>query len=114
METGIGQPKTAVVFGGARGTGGAAVQRLARDGFAVAFTYVSRPDKAQEVVAGIEAAGGEAFAILADSADPAAIRAAVATAVKRFGVLDAIVVNAGILRHGHVEAVTLQDLQVML
>lgn len=39
----IEERRTALVFGGARGIGAAAVRKLAEDGFAVAFTYVSRP-----------------------------------------------------------------------
>lgn len=43
--------KTAHVFGGSRGIGAAIVTRLAAEGFAVAFTYVARVDKANAVVA---------------------------------------------------------------
>ena len=43
--------RAALVFGGSRGIGAAAALRLAADGFSVALTYVSRPDKAAEVVA---------------------------------------------------------------
>jgi len=106
--------KTALVFGGSRGIGAAAVERLAREGFAVAFTYVSRPDAAEALVGKLTAAGGRALAIQADSADPAAIRAAVEQAVAHFGRLDAVVVNAGILRMGPIETVGLEELDQML
>jgi len=86
----------ALVFGGSRGIGAAVAQRLAREGHAVALTYVSRPDKAEEVVAAIEAEGGQAIAIQADSADAAAIARAVQTAVEHFGPLQVAVVNAGL------------------
>jgi len=106
--------KTALVFGGSRGIGAAAVERLAREGFAVAFTYVSRPDAAQALVEKLTAAGGNALAIQADSADPAAIRAAVEQALAHFGGLDAVVVNAGILRMGPIDTVSLEELDQML
>lgn len=106
--------KVALVFGGARGIGAAIVRRLASDGFAVALTYVSRPDKAEEVVAAIKAEGGSAIAIKADSADPEAIRAAVAATVERFGTLNAAVVNAGVIRQGTVDQVSLEDLDLVL
>lgn len=106
--------RVALVFGGARGIGAAIATRLARDGFDVALTYVSRPDSAAEIVAAIENAGRKAIAIRADSADPAAIRAAVAETVERLGMLDAIVVNAGILRLGPVEQFSLEDLDLIL
>lgn len=106
--------KVALVFGGSRGIGAAAARRLAEDGFAVALTYVSRPDKAEAVVAAIRAQGGEALAIAADSADPAAIERAVTTTVERFGRLDVAVINAGVLRLGTIDQVSLADLDQSL
>jgi 3-oxoacyl-[acyl-carrier protein] reductase len=108
------QPRTALVFGGSRGIGAGTALRLARDGFAVALTYVARPEKAAEVVAEIEAFGGQALAIEADSADPEAIKAAVLKAVERFGPIDAVVVNAGIMRVGTIDVFSLEDLDLML
>lgn len=92
--------KVALVFGGSRGIGAAAVRRLAKDGFAVGLTYVSRPDSAEEMVAEVMANGGQALAIKADSADAEAIQQAVQQLVSHFGRLDVVVVNAGLLRLG--------------
>ncbi len=108
------QGKVAMVFGGSRGIGRAIVGRLAEDGADVALTYVSAANQAAETVAALEAVGRKALAIRADSADASAIDEAVAQAVDRFGRLDIIVVNAGILRLGSVETVTLEDLDRML
>jgi len=88
----------ALVFGGSRGIGAAISRRLAREGHPVALTYVSRPDKADEVVAAIHAEGGRAIAVQADSADAAAIDRAVEQAVAAFGPLQVAVVNAGLYR----------------
>lgn len=104
----------ALVFGGSRGIGAAIAARLAQEGHAVALTYANRADSANEVVAAIEAAGGRALAIEADSADPDAIARAVQTAVQRFGVLRVAVVNAGIYRANLLGAVPLDELDQML
>jgi 3-oxoacyl-[acyl-carrier protein] reductase len=106
--------KAALVFGGSRGIGAAIARRLAEDGFHVGLTYVSRPDKADDVVAAIKADGGKAIAIRADSADPVEIRAAVRRTVGLFGPLDVAVVNAGVLRMATLDAVDIHDLDLSL
>lgn len=102
--------QVAFVQGGSRGIGAAIVKRLARDGAAVAFTYVSSTSKAEELVATITAAGGKALAIRADSADAVAVQHAIRQSVTRFGRLDILVNNAGVLVWGHLEELTLDDL----
>jgi NAD(P)-dependent dehydrogenase (short-subunit alcohol dehydrogenase family) len=102
--------KVAIVFGGSRGIGAAAARRLANEGADVAVTYVSAPERAAETIGAIEDAGRCGLAIRADSADPAAIEAAVAQAVDHFGRLDIAVVNAGILLLGDVASVSVEDL----
>jgi 3-oxoacyl-[acyl-carrier protein] reductase len=88
--------KVALVTGGSRGIGAAIAKRLARDGAAVAITYAHAQQKADEVVHAIEAAGGRALAIRADSADAEAVKSAVAETVRTLGRLDVLVNNAGI------------------
>jgi 3-oxoacyl-[acyl-carrier protein] reductase len=92
--------RVALVTGGSRGIGAAIVRRLASDGASVAFTYSSSEKQALELVSEVEDARGIAFAIKADSAVPEAVRGAVARAVARFGRLDVLVNNAGILLQG--------------
>lgn len=94
--------KVALVTGGSRGIGAAIARRLAKNGAAVALTYVSAPGSAEEVVRGIEVEGGRALAIRADAADPEAGRAAVERTVETFDRLDVLVNNAGILMRGSV------------
>jgi len=98
--------KVALVTGGSRGIGAAIAQRLAREGAAVAFTYVTAADKAQAVAKHIDADGGRALVIQADSADPGAVVAAVEQTVQELGRLDILVNNAGVFIGGPVEEAT--------
>jgi 3-oxoacyl-[acyl-carrier protein] reductase len=102
--------RVAFVQGGSRGIGAAIVKRLAREGAIVAFTYVSSPDKADEVVETITTAGGQAIAIRADSADAEALQQAIRQTVNSFGKLDILVNNAGVLAMGSLEELSLADL----
>ncbi|WP_025119607.1 MULTISPECIES: 3-oxoacyl-ACP reductase family protein [unclassified Serratia (in: enterobacteria)] len=102
--------RVAFVQGGSRGIGAAIVKRLAREGATVAFTYVSSPDKANEVVEAITSAGGQAIAIQADSADAEAVQQAIRQVVNSFGKLDILVNNAGVLAMGQLEELSLADL----
>ncbi|GBL55131.1 3-oxoacyl-[acyl-carrier protein] reductase [Pseudomonas citronellolis] len=101
--------KVAFVQGGSRGIGAAIVQRLARDGAAVAFTYVSSAQKAEDLAATVQAAGGRALAIQADSADADSLTAAIERAAAHFGRLDILVNNAGVLAVAPLDEFTLED-----
>ena len=106
--------KVALVFGGSRGIGAAIVRQLASNGASVALTYVNSPEKAAEIARAAETRGSAVIAIKADSADPEAVRDAVAQTVARFGRLDILVVNAGILIRGTVDTYDLADFDRMV
>lgn len=108
------QGKTALVTGASRGMGAAIAKRLASDGANVAITYSASPDKADDVVKAIRAAGGNAFAIKADSGIEADVRAAIAKTVKEFGTLDILVNNAGIAPMGTPEEFAIADFDRIL
>src|SRR2546428_13961800 len=77
--------KVALVTGGSRSIGAAIAKRLATDGAAVALTYSASPDKANEVVRSIEAAGGKALAIKADAANTQAVPLAGGKKIRAIG-----------------------------
>jgi 3-oxoacyl-[acyl-carrier protein] reductase len=103
------QNKVALVIGGSRGIGAAIVQRLAAEGAAVAFTYVSSAQEAEALAAGLRTQDSKVLAIQADSADEQALRAAVDTTVKTYGRLDILVNNAGVLAVGPLEEFSMTD-----
>lgn len=90
----------ALVTGGSRGIGRAIARTLARDGFSVILTYVSRPEEAERTVEEIVAAGGSARAFALDVGDPAAVEAFFAAEIKDKVNLAVLVNNAGITRDG--------------
>ena len=90
----------ALVTGASRGIGRAIALRLAKEGYAVAVNYVRNREKADEVVAQIEAGDGAAVAIQADVGKESDRQRLVAQTLAKFGRLDVLVNNAGITSPG--------------
>lgn len=90
--------KVAIVTGGARGIGEAVVLKLAENGANIAFTFVSDSsrEKAETLVAKVEALGVKAKAYQSDAADFAAAESFVNAVLADFGKIDICVNNAGI------------------
>jgi NAD(P)-dependent dehydrogenase (short-subunit alcohol dehydrogenase family) len=89
-----GRRPVALVTGGSRGVGASTAVQLAQRGYDVVVTYRNKAARAEEVVAKVEAAGGQGFAIGGDMT-VAADREALAGAVDGWaGRLDLLVLNA--------------------
>jgi 3-oxoacyl-[acyl-carrier protein] reductase len=86
--------KGAVVTGGSRGIGRAIVERLARDGADVVFTYARNADAAADVRRTVEEAGGSARAVQIDLAEHGAAERLMDEAAGLLGGLDILVNNA--------------------
>jgi 3-oxoacyl-[acyl-carrier protein] reductase len=100
--------KRALVTGGSRGIGAAIVQRVARDGADVAFTYVSNADSAERTAVAARQHGVRVLALHADAADAAAVIGAVDRTAAELGGVDVLVNSAGIIALGGVDALTLE------
>lgn len=92
--------KVALVTGGSRGLGAQTANALADLGADVAITYVRSPDKAQAVVAQLQAKGVRAIAIQSDQADLTAAKPMAEQVVQQLGRLDILVNNAAVATQG--------------
>lgn len=90
--------KVAVVTGGSRGIGRAVCLKLAENGADIALLYASNEQKANEVVAEIEALGRHAVAYKCGVQSFDETAAVVAQIMTDFGHIDILVNNAGITR----------------
>jgi 3-oxoacyl-[acyl-carrier protein] reductase len=88
--------QSAIVTGASRGIGRAIAVELARQGARVLVNYQHNAAAAQQVVAQIQASGGQAVAHAADVADEDAAKAMIEACIERWGQLDVLVNNAGI------------------
>ena len=89
--------KVAIVTGASRGIGSAVAERLGRDGFAVIVNYSGSAAAANALADKITKGGGRALAVKADVSDPGAVREMFETTVAKFGGVDVLVNNAGIM-----------------
>lgn len=90
------QGKTAIITGGLNGLGRETALIFAREGARVSVCDL--PPDGSELLAAIEAQGGEGFYAAADVSQLCQVEAMVAAVLEKFGVIDVLVNNAGITR----------------
>lgn len=100
--------KVIIVSGGAKGIGAGIVQVLAGEGAIPVIVGRNETDN-RFLVNGVEAAGGQAFQVVAELTDPNSCEQAVKRVVEKFGRIDGLVNNAGVndgvgLEKGNYEA----------
>ena len=93
---GLVEGKVALVTGGGRGIGRATAELLAAEGAAVAVADIDRAN-AEAVAAAIGQRGGRSLALQVDVTNPEQIGAMFDQVVERFGRLDVLHNNAGVL-----------------
>ncbi|MFO5473027.1 MAG: 3-oxoacyl-[acyl-carrier-protein] reductase [Dolichospermum sp.] len=90
--------QVAIVTGASRGIGRAIALQLAFEGAKVVVNYASSSTAADQVVAEITAAGGEAVAIQGDVSQENQVDTLIKTTLEKFQRVDILVNNAGITR----------------
>jgi NADP-dependent 3-hydroxy acid dehydrogenase YdfG len=103
----------ALVTGASSGIGSATARRLVREGAAVGVVARERR-RLDELADDIAAAGGNALVIEADITDPDRAAEAVQVTLDRFGRLDVLVNNAGIMLLGTALHAALEDWDRMI
>jgi 3-oxoacyl-[acyl-carrier protein] reductase len=106
--------KTVLVTGGSRGIGRAIVELFARDGADVAFFYRGNTAAATEVVEQARSAGLNAAAEQVDVCDSKAVAAAVERLASRWGRIDVLVNNAGVIRDNLLALLEDEDVRTVL
>ena len=101
--------KVALVTGGSRGIGRSIVFHLAHSGADVAFTYRSRVEEANSLVAELQSMGRKAAAFQSNAADTNQSNDVVQNVIKDFGRLDILVNNAGVTKDGLLMRMSEQD-----
>lgn len=106
--------KTAIVTGGGRGIGRAITLALAQKKLKVAVTYVTRRDCAEETAAEVRKLGCEALVVQADVTKRESVRQLISTATEKFGTVDVLVNNAGILQQKPFNTISDEEWDTML
>ncbi len=101
--------RTAIVTGASRGIGHSICLELARGGCNIAFNYLKSSGAADRLVSEIRDMGRESFAFQTNVDDHSAAEAMVREVKNRFGSVDYLVNNAGIVRDKLILRMTEQD-----
>lgn len=105
--------EVAIVTGGSRGLGRLIAEELSRQGCRVVL--VARdPAELAEAARSLTAPGTEVLTIAGDVQEPADLERLVSTTLARFGRIDLLVNNAGIIQVGPVQALQVADFEQAL
>ncbi|MCS6826096.1 MAG: sorbitol-6-phosphate dehydrogenase, partial [Caldilinea sp.] len=108
------QDRIALVTGAAQGLGAALSLRLAREGCDVVVADVNGERAAQTAADIAQQTGRRTLSLTADVTDEEQVRAMVDKTVETFGRLDILIANAGIVRSGAIDELSLRDWQLVI
>lgn len=105
--------RVAIVTGASSGAGEGIARELAREGASVVLA-ARRMERLETLAREIAAEGGTALALRADVSNPIEAEALVAATHERFGRVDVLVNDAGVMLNGPVAEVSVADLERMI
>lgn len=108
------QDRIALVTGAAQGLGAALSLRLAREGCDVVVADLNGERAAQTAADIAQQTGRCTLSLTADVTDEEQVRAMVDKTVETFGRLDILVANAGVVRSGAIDELSLRDWQLVI
>jgi 3-oxoacyl-[acyl-carrier protein] reductase len=108
MDLGL-KDKRALVTGGSRGIGRAIVLGLAEGGASVAACYNRESDDVRRLRGELDEIGGPSYLAQADVSNADSVQTFVGDARDRFGGLDIVVNNAGVVSHAMIEDLELDE-----
>ena len=102
-----------MITGAGRGIGRATAEAFAREGYAVAIAEL-RAELGRRTERALTASGAQALFVHTDVTSPRSVATAIRTVVSRFGRIDCLVNNAGVLSPGELVKLPVRDLERML
>jgi NADP-dependent 3-hydroxy acid dehydrogenase YdfG len=108
MQTNNIEGKVVVITGASSGLGEATARHLSAQGAKIVLG-ARRVERIQAIAAELTAAGGDAFAQSTDVTRQPEVKALVDAAVKRYGRIDVIINNAGLMPHSPLERAKFDD-----
>jgi NADP-dependent 3-hydroxy acid dehydrogenase YdfG len=105
--------KVVIITGASSGLGEATARHLAAQG-AIVVLGARRLERIQALAAELEAGGAQALAVQTDVTDSAQVKALADAAVGRFGRIDVMLNNAGLMPHSPLERLKIEDWDRMI
>ena len=105
--------KVVVITGASSGLGEATASLLAAEG-AIVVLGARRAERIEALATALTASGAQALAVTTDVTDAAQVRNLVDTAVARFGRIDVLLNNAGLMPHSPLERGKIHDWNAMI